>query len=55
LRLLEMKLQRFSQISERLFFGLALAGDIKFEALGDVPISFSPNSRGEWDGWSVDG
>jgi hypothetical protein len=25
-----------------------LAGDIDFQALGDVPLPLAPNSRGEW-------
>jgi hypothetical protein len=30
---LEAKLQRFLQVGESLFFGLALASDVEFEAL----------------------
>ena len=43
----EVKLQRFLQVGQSLFFGLALAGDIDFEALGNVPIPFAPNCSGK--------
>ena len=45
---LEVKLQCFLQVVESLLFGLTLAGDIDFEALGDIPTSFAPDGRGEW-------
>ena len=45
---LEVKLQRFLQVSKGLLFGLTLAGDIDFEALRDVPIPFPPDGGGEW-------
>ena len=47
MRWLEVELQRFFQVGERLFFGLTLAGDIDFEALGNVPVPFSPNCSGK--------
>jgi hypothetical protein len=47
LRGLEMKFQRLLQIGESLFFGFALTGDIHFKALGDVPVSLSPDSCSE--------
>ena len=47
MRRFEVKFQRFLQVGESLFFGLALAGDIDFEALRDIPFPFAPNSRGE--------
>jgi len=34
--------------SQQPFFGLALTGDIDFEALGNTPMSFPPNRRSEW-------
>ena len=40
-----MKLQGFLQVRESLFFGLALAGDIDFQALRNVPSPFPPDSR----------
>jgi len=48
LRRFEVKFQCFLQVGKRLFFGFALAGDIDFQALRDVPISFAPNGCGEW-------
>ena len=42
-----MEFEGFAQVGEGFFFGLALAGDVDFEALGDVPVSFTPNGRGE--------
>lgn len=47
LRRFEMEFERFPQICQRLFFSLALAGDIQFETLGDVPVVFAPDGRGE--------
>ncbi len=44
----EVQFQRLLQVGERTFFGFALAGDIDFQALGDVPIPLAPNGRGEW-------
>lgn len=48
LRWFEVKLQRLLQILEGFFFGLALAGNIDFEASCDMPASISPNSGCEW-------
>ena len=45
---LEVQFQRFCQIGKSLFLGLALAGDVEFQALGDVPLPFTPNCRREW-------
>jgi hypothetical protein len=42
-----MQFQTVPQIRERFFFGLALTGDIDFQALRNVPISFAPDGRGE--------
>jgi hypothetical protein len=47
-RWFEVQLQRFLQVGESLFFGLALAGDIDLQAQGDVPLPLTPNGRGEW-------
>ena len=46
MRRFEVQFQRFLQVGESLFFGFALAGDIDFQALGDVPFPLAPNSRG---------
>ena len=42
-----MEFERFLQIGQRLLFALALAGNIKFQALRDVPIALTPNGCGE--------
>jgi len=47
LRQFEVKFQRFLQVGESFFFGLSLAGDIDFEALRDIPVSFTPNGCGK--------
>lgn len=51
---LEVELESFAQVGEDFFFGVALAGDVDFEALRDEPGSFTPNGRGEgalpWSG-----
>ena len=44
----EVKFQCFFQVGERLLFGLALAGNIDFQALGNVPVSLAPNGCGKW-------
>ena len=44
---LEVQFQSFFQICEGLFFGVALAGDIDFQALGDIPLPFAPDGCGE--------
>ncbi len=38
-----MELERLTEIGESFFFRFALAGDIDFKALGNVPVSFAPN------------
>ena len=43
-----MKFHCFLQVGERLFFGFALTGDVNFQALRDVPVSFAPNRCGKW-------
>jgi len=48
LRRFEVKFQRFLQVAERFFFGFALAGNIDFQALRDVPVSFAPYRCGKW-------
>jgi len=44
---LEVKFQRFLQVRQRLLFALTLAGNIKFQALGEVPIALTPNGCSE--------
>jgi hypothetical protein len=44
----EVQLQCLFQILKSFFFTFALAGYIQFEALGDIPVPFAPDSRGEW-------
>jgi hypothetical protein len=43
LRRLEMEFQRLFQIGQCFLFGFALAGNINFKALRDIPISFTPD------------
>src|SRR5208283_1891153 len=38
LRRLKVQFQRFPQVGKSLFLGLALAGDVEFQALGDIPL-----------------
>jgi hypothetical protein len=44
MRWFEVELERFLQVGQRLFFSFALACDVDLEALGDVPVSLSPNT-----------
>jgi hypothetical protein len=48
MRRLEVKLQRLLQIGESFFFGLALTGNIHFQALRDLPLPLTFNCRREW-------
>ena len=43
-----MEFQCFLQIGESFLFGLALAGHIDLQALGDVPLPLTPDCRREW-------
>jgi len=43
LRRFEVQLNRFLKVVKSFFLGIALAGDIEFEALGDIPLPFAPN------------
>src|SRR6187431_2427631 len=45
--LVEVKFQRLLQVGECLFLAFALTGDVHFDALGDVPVTFTPNCRSE--------
>ena len=44
----EVELQSFLQVVEGFFFGFASAGDVNFQAVRDVPISFAPNRCSKW-------
>ena len=48
LRRLKVEIERFAEIIECFLFRLALAGNVQFKALSDVPILFLPNGRSEW-------
>src|ERR1700694_1183952 len=47
-RWFKMQFQRFLEVCECLVFGLTLACDIEFQALSNIPLAFTPNSRSEW-------
>jgi hypothetical protein len=44
----EVEFNRFLEVGESLFLGLALAGYVEFQALGDVPLALTPNGSREW-------
>jgi len=48
LRRFEVQFQRFFQAGESRFLSFALAGDIDFQALGDVALPLAPSGGGEW-------
>src|ERR1035437_9250171 len=48
LRWFEVELQSLLHIGEGLFLGFTLAGNVEFQALGDVPRPLAPDRRGEW-------
>ena len=43
MRRFEVQFNRFLEVGKSLFLGFALAGDVEFEALGDIPLPFAPN------------
>jgi hypothetical protein len=45
LRRFEVEFNRFLEIGKSLFLGLPLAGDIEFEALGDITRPLAPNAN----------
>lgn len=47
MRRLQVKLQRFLQVGQSLFFRFALARDVHFEALRNEPLPLAPDRRGE--------
>src|SRR5664280_117624 len=48
LRRFEVQFNRFLEIVKSLFLGVALAGDVEFEALGDIPPPLAPNGSRKW-------
>jgi hypothetical protein len=48
LRWLEVELKRFLQVGKSFVFGLTLTGNVNFETLRDVPVSFTPDGCCEW-------
>jgi len=48
LRRFEVQFNRFLEIGKSLFLGVALAGDVEFEALGDIPPPLAPNGSRKW-------
>jgi len=42
-----MEFQRFFQIIQRFLLGLTLTGDVNFQTLRDIPVTFAPDCRGE--------
>lgn len=47
LRFLEVEFEGFPEVGERSCLGFALAGDIHFETLGDVPLSLADDASRE--------
>jgi hypothetical protein len=45
LRRFEVQFNRFLEVGKSLFLGLALTGNVEFEALGDIPLPLAPNGR----------
>jgi hypothetical protein len=43
-----MEFQRFLQIGESLFLGLALTRDVYLQALGNVPFPLAHDGRRKW-------
>ena len=48
MRWFEVEFQSFLQVREGLFLGFPLAGNVEFQALGDVPRPLAPDRRCEW-------
>src|ERR1039457_4515882 len=44
----EVQFNRFLEIGKHLFLGVALAGNVEFEALGDIPRPLAPNGSRKW-------
>ena len=45
---LEVQLNRLLEVGKRFLLGLALAGEVEFQALGDIPLPFTPNGSRKW-------
>ena len=43
----EVQFNRFLEVGQSLVLGLALAGDVEFEALRDIPLPLAPNGSGK--------
>jgi hypothetical protein len=48
LRWFEVQFKRLLEVGKSFFFGFALAGNVEFQALRDVPFALTPNSSREW-------
>ena len=48
MRRFEVQFNRFLEIGKGLFLGVALAGDVEFEALGDIPPPLAPDGGRKW-------
>ena len=48
MRRFEVQFNRFLEIDKSLFLGVALAGDVKFETLGDIPPPLAPDGSRKW-------
>lgn len=44
----EVQFHRFLEVGKGLFLGVPLAGDVEFEALGDIPPPLAPNGSRKW-------
>ena len=47
MRRFEVQFNRFLEVGKGLFLGLALAGEVELEALGDIPLPLAPNGSGK--------
>jgi hypothetical protein len=43
-----VQLNRFLEVGKSFFLGLALTGDVEFQALGDIPLPLTPNGSRKW-------
>ena len=48
MRRFEVQFNRFLEVGKSLLPGLALAGNVEFEALGDIPLPLAPNASRKW-------
>src|ERR1035437_788968 len=48
LRRFEVQFNRFLEVGKSVFLGIALACDVEFEALGDIPLPLAPNGSRKW-------